>query len=177
MLLTLFCSHCIRFLSFSTDEQSFLSQKSPCPQHTKSTWATASSARQSAHDTAAPPGWQHRLPGGAEEDRSLVSGSDSAELRTMAQWAPSFKTGFAQWWSDGRAVDRLWVWVLAGVVGGVSSPASAFCADCYFGSHSTPVLPTVAWERSGSFCQKRRWQVTAQQAWTLPVWLLQEVTL
>ena len=141
MLLTLFCSHCIRFLSFSTDEQSFLSQKSPCPQHTKSTWATASSARQSAHDTAAPPGWQHRLPGGAEEDRSLVSGSDSAELRTMAQWAPSFKTGFAQWWSDGRAVDRLWVWVLAGVVGEVSSPGSAFCADCYFGSHSTPVLP------------------------------------
>ena len=35
---------------------------------------------------------------------------------------------------------RSWVQALAGVVGELSSPGSTFCADSYFGIHSTPVL-------------------------------------
>ena len=42
----------------------------------------------------------------------------------------------------------------------------------HFSIRSTPVLPHwVARKRCRSFCQKRRWQVTAKHAYTLHMWL------
>ena len=37
--------------------------------------------------------------------------------------------------------ERSQVRIPAGVAGEFSSPGSTFCADSYFGIHSTPVLP------------------------------------
>ena len=66
-------------------------------------------------------------------------------------------------------IERSRVRVPAGAAGEFSSPGSTFCAYSYFGIRSTPVLPQ--YKRSRSFCQKRRWQVTAKHTYTLPVWL------
>ena len=55
-------------------------------------------------------------------------------------------------------IERSWVRNPAGAVGESSSPGSAFCT-------------AVACKRSRSFCQKCRWQVTAQHACTLYMWL------
>ena len=41
----------------------------------------------------------------------------------------------------------------------------------YFGIRSTPCVTAVARKRPSSFCQKRRWQVTAKHACTLRMWL------
>ena len=38
-------------------------------------------------------------------------------------------------------IERSQVRIPAGSAGEFSSPGSAFCADSYFGIHSTPVLP------------------------------------
>ena len=51
----------------------------------------------------------------------------------------------------------------AGVVGEFSSPKSTFCADSR--------VAAVACKRSQSFCQKCRWQVTAEHTYTLHMWL------
>ena len=59
----------------------------------------------------------------------------------------------------------------AGAVGEFSSPVSTFCADSYFGIHSTPRVTTVAGKKPWSFCQKHRWQVTAKHTYTLRMWL------
>ena len=60
-----------------------------------------------------------------------------------------------------------------GAAGEFSSPESTVCADSYFGICSAPAPPppphvtAVARKRSRSFCQKRRWQVTAKYTYTL----------
>ena len=59
-------------------------------------------------------------------------------------------------------IERSRVRIPAGAAGEFSSPGSTFCADSYFG---------IARKRPLSFCQKRRWQVTAKQAYTLRMWL------
>ena len=38
-------------------------------------------------------------------------------------------------------IERSQVRIPAGVAGEFSSPGSTFCADSYFGIHSTPMLP------------------------------------
>ena len=68
-------------------------------------------------------------------------------------------------------IERSRVRIPAGRAGECSSPGSTFCADSYFGIHSTPRVTTVARKRSRSFCQKCRWQVTAKHAYTLSPFL------
>ena len=45
-----------------------------------------------------------------------------------------------------------------------------FCTDSYFGIHST-TFTAVACKISWSFCQKCRWHVTVNYAYTLHMWL------
>ena len=63
-------------------------------------------------------------------------------------------------------IERLCVRVLAGAAVELFSPESTFCADCYSVS-LLPHVTAVARERSWSFCQKCRWQVTPKHAYTL----------
>ena len=66
-------------------------------------------------------------------------------------------------------IERLWVRIPAGVAE-FSSPGSTFCAELLqYPFH--PCVTTGACERSRSFCQKCRWQVTAKHAYTLCMWL------
>ena len=67
-------------------------------------------------------------------------------------------------------IERSWVQIPAGVTGEFSSPGSSFCADLFrYPFH--PRVTAVARKRPRSFCQKRRWQVTAKQLYTLRMWL------
>ena len=68
-------------------------------------------------------------------------------------------------------IESLWVPIPAGGAGEFSSPGSTFCADSYFGIHSTSSITAAACERSQSFCQKCRWRITAKHAYTLSMWL------
>ena len=75
--------------------------------------------------------------------------------------------GIAQW-LERQTRDRKVLGLSPSRSGGrISSPGSAFCADSYFGIHSTPHVTTVACKRSRSCCQKCRWQVPAKHAYTL----------
>ena len=51
-----------------------------------------------------------------------------------------WEAGVAQWSSASLVIERSWVRVPARVVGEFSSPGSTFCAGCYFGIRSNPVL-------------------------------------
>ena len=73
---------------------------------------------------------------------------------------------------DSCVIKKPRVRVLAGAAGEFSSPGSAFCADLYFGIHSTPRVTAEAHIRSWLFSQKCRWQVTAKHTSTLRMWLL-----
>ena len=67
-------------------------------------------------------------------------------------------------------IKRSQVFIPAGVAGGFYSPGSTFCADLFqYPFH--PRVTAVARKRSRSFCQKCRWQVTANHTYTLRIWL------
>ena len=63
-------------------------------------------------------------------------------------------------------IERLRVRIPAGAAEGFSSPESTLCADSY--SVSVPLrVFAMARKRPRSFCQKCRWQVTPEHAYTL----------
>ena len=77
-----------------------------------------------------------------------------------------------------RLVQSLKVYMgMALAAGKLSSPGSTFCANSYFGIHSTPHATAVACKRSWSFCWKCRWQVTAKRHMHPTYVTLNEVTL
>ena len=73
-------------------------------------------------------------------------------------------------------IERSRVRVPAGAAGEFSSPGSAFSADSYFGDPFHPRDTALARERSQSFCQKCRWQVTTKLQMHLTYVALHEVT-
>ena len=86
-------------------------------------------------------------------------------------WSVKKRAGITQW-LEHRTRD----WKVAGsnpagAAGEFCSPGSTFCADSYFGIHSTHVT-ALAHKISRSFWQKCRWQVTAKDAYVA----LHEVT-
>ena len=68
--------------------------------------------------------------------------------------------------STGLVIERLWVWIPAGLAGEVSSLELTVCSFL-FCVHSTPRVTTAPHKRPQSFCQKCRWQVTPEDAYTL----------
>ena len=64
-------------------------------------------------------------------------------------------------------MEGLRVRILAGVVAEFSSPESTLCADSHSVFAPPPRLAAVEHERSQSFCQKCRWQVTPKHACTI----------
>ena len=62
-------------------------------------------------------------------------------------------------------IERLRVQILAGATEEFSPPESTLCADSYSVSFP-PRVTAVACKRPRSFCQKCRWQVTPQHAYT-----------
>ena len=62
--------------------------------------------------------------------------------------------------------ERLRVGIPAGTAGEFSSSVLILCADFYLMS-IIPQITAVAHKRCPSFCQKCRWQVTPEHAYTL----------
>ena len=60
-------------------------------------------------------------------------------LHTLA--SVKWEAGSAQWLEHRTHECRSWVQIPAGAAVKFSSPGSTFCANSYFGIHSTPVLP------------------------------------
>ena len=94
-------------------------------------------------------------------------------INLMSQIPSVREAGMAQWlerrnrdWLKGRGFESLQERRENLLLQGQLS----FCADSYFGIRSTPGVTAVARKRSRSFCQKCRWQVTAQ-TYTLRMWL------
>ena len=63
-------------------------------------------------------------------------------------------------------IERLRVWIPAGAAGEFSSPEWTLCADSYSVS-VPPCVTEMACQRLRSFCQKWRWQITPENAYTL----------
>ena len=72
----------------------------------------------------------------------------------------------ACWYGTGLLIERFRVRIPTGVAGEFSSPELTLCADSYSVSVPPPVT-TVARKSPRSFCQKYRWQVALEHAYTL----------
>ena len=77
----------------------------------------------------------------------------------------------------GLVIKRSQVQVPVGAAGEFTSLGSTFCVDSYFGICSPPPPPcphhvtAAAHKRALSYCQKYKWQVTAEYTRILHIWL------